>query len=360
MTILSRFAPLPTTSAWALFVCLSAGCAAPKEEPKAVIPAYEPPTQMPAFSAEELTEGSEAKSEAAPETTPAAAPAKAGPTVTAALPGATPRDLVIAKVNGEPVYMSNLMQRWMMSDSRLALEHFRDLVEERIVMFEAKRMGVSLNPAAVDDAVIDVRAKIEADLEENQPGLGFDDYFRRYRNMSPENYVAGIRRAQIRGMLLERVARTWLLTQEHVGVRIIIVRTEELGTAVQAALDAGRTFEEVAVEFSEDVSRENGGLLPPVVRGDQTLLSRIAFSNAEGTVTGPVENGTDLVWVQVLDSPKPLTANWDVVESLVEADLQRRPLDDYEFLQWKSSISVNYETDAEVFLNLIGEAPKGP
>ena len=323
-------------------------------------PSYEPPTQMPALNAEKPAEAKQPEVAAETETAPAAAPAKLGPTVTAELPQTTPKDLVIAKVNGEPVYMSSLMKRWMMSDSRVALEHFRDLVEERIVRLEAARMGVSLNPAAVDDAVIDVRAKIEADLEENQPGLGFDEYFRRYRNMSPENYIAGIRRAQTRGMLLERVARTWLLTQEHVGVRIIIVRTEELGAEVQAALDAGREFAEVAAELSEDVSREQGGLLPPVVRGDQTLLSRLAFSNEEGSVIGPVENGTDLVWVQVLDSPKPLTANWDVIESLVEADLERRPLDDYEFLQWKSSISVNYETDAEVFLNLIGEAPKGP
>ena len=342
------------------------GCASSEPKPTPPRPTYTAPRPAPGMGANQTAEPETVANETKPAATDSVpvsekvatpAVAKESP----ALPATTePTDMVLATVGGKPIRASDLLQHWMTRESRQVWEYFYSLMDERYAELEAERMGITLDAAIVDAAVIDVRMVIEEKIEEAQPGVGFDRYIQSQYNMTPENYVAGIRRNQVRGLLLERVVRTWLLTQEHAELRVIIVTTEELGAKVQEALDAGRDFSEVASELSEDTTRESGGLMPPIVRSEQLLLSSIAFGNEVGGVTGPIEDNTRLIWVETTGFPKPLAGTWSVIEPVVTASLKERELNEYEFLQWKSFIEINYDVDARAFLTLIGEAPEQP
>ncbi len=333
-------------------------CQSPEPKPAPERPTYKAPRPAPGMKGSEASNEkpsasvTESASEAA-----AQKPAEAqAPSSVAAVDGNT----VLATVGGQPIRISDMMQHWMSRESRQVWEYFYALMDERYAELEAARMGITLDPAVVDAAVIDVRMVIEEKIEEAQPGLGFDRYIRGQHNISPENYLAGIRRNQARGLLLERVVRTWLLTQDHAELRVIIVTNEELGEKVTAALEAGRDFAEVARELSEDQTREMGGLMPPVVRSEQLLLSRIAFNNEVGGVTGPIEDNGRLLWVETSAFPEPLSGRWSVLEPKVLASLKERELNEYEFLQWKSFIEENYDVDATAFLEFIGETPERP
>jgi len=371
---------LARISGLTLFATLCAltafGCASPEPTTTPPRPTYTAPRPAPGLSAKPAAEPATVANETKPAAADSAAMSEAAMSEKAATPAAlkespavpeatetvamSEKDLVLATVGGKPIRASDLMQHWMTRESRQVWEYFYSLMDERYAELEAERMGITLDPAMVDAAVIDVRMVIEEKIEEAQPGVGFDRYIQGQYNMTPENYMAGIRRNQVRGLLLERVVRTWLLTQEHAELRVIIVTNEELGAKVQDALDAGRDFGEVAQEFSEDTTRENGGLMPPIVRSEQLLLSSIAFGNEVGGVTGPIEDNTRLIWVKTTAFPKPLSGTWSLIEPAVSASLKERELNEYEFLQWKSFIEINYDVDARAFLSLIGEAPEQP
>jgi parvulin-like peptidyl-prolyl isomerase len=216
-------------------------------------------------------------------------------------------------------------------------------------------MGIVLEAKLVEAAVADVRADIQERIEELDPELTFEDYVRTRLALDPDRYRATLRTNQVHALTFERVVRGWVLSQERARVRLIICLEDDPVDEIQAALDAGRPFAEVAREFSRDPSRDDGGIMPPVVRTENMLLSRLAFSTAVGSVTGPVEDRDSVLWVLVEEFLQPVTGLWAEVAPEVEASLAEQRIDDLEILQWQQATLPFHEIDNRPFFQLVGE-----
>lgn len=79
---------------------------------------------------------------------------------------------------------------------------------------------------------------------------------------------------------------------EQAQIAVIITSSEATANSARKALDGGSPFDQVARAFSQDQSRVNGGLLPPILRGrTQSVkipgLEETIFSMKIGDIVGP-------------------------------------------------------------------------
>ncbi len=171
----------------------------------------------------------------------------------------------------------------------------------------------------------------------------------------PDRYLERLREDTRRQLLAERVVRAWTLSNEHAIARVIVVPSETRLEEAQAALAAGEGFAEVARQHSIDPSARSGGLAPPIVRLEESPLSRLAFSAQTGEVAGPLEMMGQFMLLQVERKPEPLRGTWPEIRGAIEDSLEERPVEDGEYLQWKMAQELSYGVDRTPFFQLLGE-----
>jgi foldase protein PrsA len=74
-------------------------------------------------------------------------------------------------------------------------------------------------------------------------------------------------------------------------IRIVLTKTEDKAKQAKKALESGQSFKSVAAKYSIDQgTRDNGGLLPAVPKGQQEkALDDATFSAPKGKISGPVK-----------------------------------------------------------------------
>jgi foldase protein PrsA len=85
--------------------------------------------------------------------------------------------------------------------------------------------------------------------------------------------------------------KTRFSVPEKRDIRIVLTKTEAKAQQAKKALDGGQSFKSVASKYSIDQgTRDNGGLLPQVPKGQQEkALDTATFAAAKGKITGPVK-----------------------------------------------------------------------
>jgi foldase protein PrsA len=79
-------------------------------------------------------------------------------------------------------------------------------------------------------------------------------------------------------------------TPESRNIRIVLTKTKAQADAAKAALEHGQSWQTVAKKYSTDASKNNGGLLTNVTKGQQdAALDQAAFSSPTGKVFGPIK-----------------------------------------------------------------------
>lgn len=261
----------------------------------------------------------------------------------------------VAYVSGNAVDVREFLTFWTHTDSRAARSLLENLVDGHVAMLEATRMGIRMEPEVVRAAVATQLAEMEQNLAERAPELTLDEFLRYQEDRDPARFKELLSIDIGRTMLLSRVARTWILAQEHAMVRVMIVSEEAKNALIQAELDAGRDFADLAKEHSIPGPGPQGGELFPVVRNDRTLLPSLAFQTEPGQVAGPVEEGGGYFWLKVEAHPEPLRGTWSQIRAAVEASLEERPLSRDEYVQWKIAMERSYEIDVSPFREIVGE-----
>ena len=109
----------------------------------------------------------------------------------------------------------------------------------------------------------------------------------------------------------------------------------------------------LAKEYSVAETADEGGRIPPVVRGE-AALARLAFSTPVGEVGGPVREGERWLFLRVVSRPAPLVGTWSEIAATVEASLVELPIEDPEFWQWKADLLARHEVDMTPLLELVG------
>jgi hypothetical protein len=340
---------------------LVAACAMGNPAPPTAPAAWEPPPAPPPAAA---TPVAQAQSEPAAKPNPGGAPAPAGPSAAAeavppdgAAAPAPATDLVVATVAGKPIFASELFSQWLYAGRAEAREQIDNLVVGRLVVAEATRLGVRVDPDLAERAYTRGLEALEKQIQASRKVLEkvtLDRYVEQYLGLDPKHYRERLRDDSLRSLLGERVVRGWLLQNEHAFLRVIVVKTEEDKKAVETALAAGTAFEEVAKQYSKDASAAQGGTIAPIVRG-KTPIASVVFATEPGQVGGPIAEGGDFLFAYVVKRGQPLEGAWDRLGPAVEESIGEQGVDQLELEQWRRAMRERYTIDMSPFLKLAGE-----
>jgi len=268
-------------------------------------------------------------------------------------------DVIVANVAGKPIFASELVAQWLYAGRSEARDQIDNLVLGRLVVAEATRLGVKIDPEMAEAAYTKGLEALEKQIQSSRKAfekISLDRYVDQFLGLDPKRYRERLRDDALRSLLGARVVRGWLLQSDHAFLSVIVVRSEEDKKTVETELAAGTSFAEVAKLRSKDASAAEGGRIAPIVRGN-TPIASIAFATEPGKVGGPISEGGDFLFVRVEKRGAPLAGAWDVLGPAVETSIgERRNVDQLELEQWRRAMRERYTIDLTPFLRLAGEA----
>ena len=293
---------------------------------------------------------------AAPAPDPSAPPSAAAAGDPEAAPeGAMP---VVVYVAGQSIGVDELLEAWLFRESYRVREYLEDLVIERLVVAESRRLGITLPPERVDEAMAETHTALAEEVERIGGGLSVEDFIERRLSLDVDRYMARLTEGRTNALLADRCVRSWVLTSDRVEVRVIVLEDRERVKELEERVRARDDFAVLLEEYNTGDTGDPEGRIPPVVRSD-SALSRLAFTTPVGQVGGPIfENGTYL-FLRADARPQPISGTWDAIGPVVEQDLLDRPVEEPERWQWKGALLERYEVDLTPFLDLVGLPPPG-
>jgi len=262
--------------------------------------------------------------------------------------------MVLARVAGEAIDVTELLKQWMHRDSFDLFQQINRLIASRLVGLEAARLGIVPDEAAAEQRYKAAVDDIEKNIQKKSPGVTIDKFVDSVLGLDPLKYREVVRQDARRGWLAERCVRSFVLQSEHANVRLIAVKSEDELKQAQAELAAGTAFEEVAKKRSLDSSKDAGGRIAPVIKGDSPM-GKLAFTTAVGAIGGPEYQQGAWLLIRVDSRPKPLEGGWKEIAAEVEKDLAASAIDDIEYKQWESAMQKRYQIDLTPILRICGE-----
>ncbi len=268
-------------------------------------------------------------------------------------------DRIVAVVNDDIITLSELRMATsaflaeleggkMEGDGAVERKVLEMLIEERLILQAAERMGISVTERDVDRAIEEIKERSGMD----------DETFMRLlaRNrMDYEDYRMRIRKEIIQVRLIERVINPRIIvTDEEVEVyyrrhkeeftnpvevrlRLIFLpfpegtswlekeRVRSLAGEIEGRLRAGEDFARLAREFSRGPNREGGGDIGYVKEGEMAPdLERVAFGLEPGQVSGPIELERGIYILQVMDRRGGIRPFEEVKGEIKKALFQRK------------------------------------
>lgn len=230
------------------------------------------------------------------------------------------------------------------------LDALDELVHERIVAVEGRALGIVVPPAALTTAVdAEVEARRRQLTERFGPTADLEASVRSYYGLDLAGWRTKVLEPRLRTRLaLARVVRLSARMREQVVARVLVVKDRATADAVRAKLDRGADFSLTALEVSVDPSRNLGGVIPPVARGDlaRPELEAALFGAAAGTTVGPLEvrTGERVEWhlYKVVEKVPAWGGTPSSLLPRLEQDLTTSPVTRAEFERWSTRARARY------------------
>ena len=265
---------------------------------------------------------------------------------------------VLGRVGGEPLHYAEFLRRMWLSDANAARDVIEQMVFARMVLFEADRLAVQLDPKLVDSALAKAIAAVEKRLADKGSKLSFDEHVRRNFEVEPALYRASMRNDAIVSLLAERCVRAWELESGLCRVRIAEFSERAKLDLALSELGAGKSFEAVAAVHGDGEDEKAGYTRVTIVRSESQELARIAFATAVGDIGGPVQQGAVWLLLKVDSREEGRDVRWPGDAAAVEGSLERDPLGNVEYVQWRAAMTRRYQLDLGPFLELVaGKRP---
>lgn len=280
-------------------------------------------------------------------------------------------DRIVAIVNDEVITEADVASRVsaFLQDDQPATEKPRDpavvrdmmlhrLIEQRLILQEAKRLGVTVRPEEILDRLDEVRSRFTSDMELEgsleEAGLSLERLKEQLRDqlmvervvdskvrativVSPQEVANEVRAHPELGKPGDRVRA------RHILIRVHESRSEAQARAliedVRRQLDAGAEFAALATRYSEDPHAEEGGAMGWVAQGELLPeLDAALFSLKAGELSSPIQTrlGFHLVEVEERKSASSLTimeANHAVHQQLYQRKTQEA------FARWAAELA---------------------
>lgn len=269
-------------------------------------------------------------------------------------------DQIIAEVNGEIITYSDLKRildpiyaqyskvyggEELITRVRQARdEALRQLIENKLILQEAKTLGLEMSDKAVEERVQSIKQRFPDEdtfLEALQKeGTGYDSFEEQVRDqLLIKAFIS--KEVTSKVIVTPKEIREYFAAhkkdfsgEEEVKLSLIMVRkdpskpllAEETAKQILIKIELGdNTFEEMAQNYSEGPNAEKGGDLGFVKRGQLLpALGEAAFSLEKGKVSNIIETDTAFHILMVKDKKGASPKTLQDVESRVEDEVFRR------------------------------------
>lgn len=230
------------------------------------------------------------------------------------------------------------------------LDALDDLTDERIVLAEARALGVVVPPIALAEAV---EAEVEARRRQLQVEFGagaeLEASVRAYYGLDLAGWRATVLEPRLRvRLMLARVVRLSSRLREQVVARVIVTPGRAAADAAAEKVRRGADFSLLALEVSTDGSRSLGGVIPPIARGDlgRPALEAALFGAAPGSLVGPLEvpvgGASEWHLYKIVERVAPWAGDPAGWRPRLEEDLVRAPVSRAEFQRWATNVRARY------------------
>ena len=250
---------------------------------------------------------------ATPTQEPSAAPVatEENPTAT---PTVTPPAPLAATVNGQYIFLADyekrvtqyeeaLFEQGIDRNSEEGQRAFRDaqrdvlegMIDTALIVQEATALGVTLSEEEVE-------AQVQSDIETGGGEAAFEEWLQ-VTGLTRDDYKEMLRQSMVSQRVLEVVTADVGDEAEQVHVRHIMVESEEEALEIQAMLQEGADFVELARERSIDLAtKDNGGDLGWFPRGFVAVeLENAAFALQPGQISSAIQLGEGYHIVQLVE-----------------------------------------------------------
>ncbi|HPF14865.1 MAG: peptidylprolyl isomerase [Planctomycetes bacterium] len=275
----------------------------------------------------------------------------------AASPSSEEDNALIARAAGQAIYLQDLVQAWLFRDSSQAREVLDRLVLDKLVQAEALRFGVRLDPGLVAEDWAATLGDFDAQVAQSDPGATRESFIQSRLGLDPESYLAAMANRRRLDLLAARCVRAFALESDAIEARLIVAPDRKTADLVEAGLASGKSFAELAKQYSSDPSAEQGGWIPPIVRS-MAPIARLAFATPIGEVGGPLKEEGRFLFLQADAFREGAGGAWSRLGPLVEQSLATRGIEDLEFVQWQAMALARYEVDTRPLLHMLSRPAK--
>jgi hypothetical protein len=287
---------------------------------------------------------------------PAAPPTKPDPAPSAQTPNGAPGPtLAVGQIGGRPIDVREFLTRLWTRDNRLAREVLEQITFARLAIYEADRFGITVLPERVDEVVARTWAALTKKLADSGSKLTVEEHIAKNLDVDPTVYRQQLRTDAVVQLLAERSVRAWVLENERVVARLTEAKDETSASKIRSALDGGRPFAEVALEFGAGDDEATKTTSMVIVRAENQELARLAFATPVGSVGGPLVQGSRYLFLSAEQRLQPETGPWSTLGPKIEADLSARRVGDLEYVQWRAAMMRRYQVAFDEFLTIVGE-----
>lgn len=272
------------------------------------------------------------------------------------LPKADDADAEVARVDDLVLRRSHAFTRLLSANPKLALEAVDHLVFDVLVARHAQEHGIRVRPERVEALALQeeqqIKERVQAELG---AGMDLPTYVWRVFGMRLADWQRALRVRTARWLYHGYVIRYLALREDRVHVRYLVHKDQAIAQEVVEKVRAGADFATLALRWSEDASRRDGGLLPPFSRGFRHAVVDTAFGLQRGEVSAPFVKpwGDGERWfvVYCLDRLPGRDVPFAEVRDEIDRDLDTRPLAQLEMnayqLRWRGELEAKAKASAD-------------
>ncbi len=263
------------------------------------------------------------------------------------LPRPDEPDAEVARVGDLVLRRSHAYARLLSAHPKLALSAVDLLVFDVLVARHATEHGIRVAPERVEALAAQEEQQVKQQVKTELGGeIDFATYVWRLFGMHLPDWQRTLRLRTAQRLYQGYVIRYLALREDRVHVRFLVHKEQKTAQEVVDKVRAGADFATLALRWSEDASRRDGGILPPFGRGFQHPVVGTAFGLQRGEVSAPFEapwgDGQRWFVVYCLDRMPGRDVPFDQVRDEIDRDLDSRPLAPLEMtaytLRWRGEL----------------------
>lgn len=313
---------------WVLGV--ACGCAArPANAPQALVAAAQPSTHAPPAAA---------AVQQAPVRLDAAAVAAPSDDLGLEIlrPSGQSTDDEVARVGPHAVAKRHVHDRLLETNPQQARELVDSVVLDLLIAGFAEEYGVRLSAADVEPKLAEEEKQLRERLAAEWKGqLDYERYLLQQFGMDAAEYHRWRRITLARTLYRQYVIRYHAMRGARVQVRYIVTSDRSALEDVRKQIKDGASFSRLALRWSEDDARKEGGLLPPFGPGLDHPIAEVALAMDAGDLSEVIEREVDgqkrFYLVSCLRRIPAETRPFAEVRAEIEEDIKARPLSRFDF-----------------------------